>query len=1329
MLIVWILLGAGCGFILTSIIGATLNVDPIEVGGIGAGIGGLVGFVAGVIFDVRYRVLTGRALKEAEKRLDRLENSYRLEQLERDLGTSPSSPTSKSLALSQQNIEQIQPYLNRIFDEQQEIKARLQKLEAYLNIESETSIATEKSKVKDTLVLEGPFLKTILPSEATGTSEQPLPSIKISASDAPKTPEIPVKPVEDIATEQVAEETQSAASSTTDPITTSQERIVKPSRPNLFIKILRLIIAFFSEGNSLARIGALLLLIGLGFLIQYAARQSLQLGILTAALTGVALIGFGWALRHSRRVYSLILQGGGIGVFYLSLFAGLRLLPPAIAFSLLILLGILAATLAVVQNSPSLAVLATLGGFLSPVLITLNTDLQVLLFSYYLVLNIGIAIIAWFKAWRWLNLIGFFFTFAIGATWGGLNYKPELFYSTEPFLIAFTLLYIAIAILYASRQPPQLKGLVDGMVVFGLPVIAFSLQAALLQGDRSSITLSSSISAAFYLALAGLLSWLGSKSMRLLSEAFLAIGLAFVTITIPLALGASWASTGWALEGVGLLWVGLRQNSLWMRLSGILIQLTAVAAIWWGVDVLTGQAYSNQILAFGAAILALSGIISAYLLYSAREQANNKPRFLAFKWETKLSPFFLGYGLVWWLIAGAQHIFDQQIYPEAYKLQIFLGFFAITTLACLLFSSKLSWSTLRRPTLLFYFLLVPAAVAQAYSAPPSINFGWLAWSLAILSHRAALTFCARLDDNRKWWQGSLRLSHAANLWLIAWLFVLELPHWLTKITLPQPFNQLSSIGAYLALSIIMLLVSNQHVRKLNWFRNYQLTYLTWGLTPIAVYLWLRIFDDYGLELTYLSLPNVAQGLVFIVLFTWYLRLNESLKTPFLSSMVLVLVALSSAAWTLQLLLSENIGDYTFSALTLSVSHLFSAYLAKISFASGEGSSQATKSSNRTLLQTIANAALIIGISWLTIIAFVQTNNNYSSQTYALPVLVGLLTLIALGCHFFGKWLKWSTLQGMGLLLVPILIVALVQLPSESLLAGWSTLAWPLAFLVYYWLLKQALSLPAAEKLFQYFAFAHSLSLWLITYLLARVLTEFLQQTLANTNTWSLVSWGSAMAIMAALLISEGFRNLPWLKPYKERLFTLALTPLSILLWFWLMSANINSAVATPLSYIPFLNPLDITQAFSLMVLIWWVRKCRLKFNLFASQKNTLTIALIIASISWPSVVVLRSAHHLLEIPYNFSALYASNIVQSALSIFWTSFALVAMVVAARLKVRLPWLIGAILLALTVTKLFLVDLSQADTLARVISFIAVGVLLLFIGYIAPVPPKANTKESK
>ena len=44
--------------------------------------------------------------------------------------------------------------------------------------------------------------------------------------------------------------------------------------------------------------------------------------------------------------------------------------------------------------------------------------------------------VAFFKAWRALNLLGFAFTFGVGTIWGGLHYEPALFASTEPFLIA-----------------------------------------------------------------------------------------------------------------------------------------------------------------------------------------------------------------------------------------------------------------------------------------------------------------------------------------------------------------------------------------------------------------------------------------------------------------------------------------------------------------------------------------------------------------------------------------------------------------------------------------------------------------------------------------------------------------------------------------------------------------------------------------------------------------------------------------------------------------------------------------------------------------------------
>ena len=43
------------------------------------------------------------------------------------------------------------------------------------------------------------------------------------------------------------------------------------------------------------------------------------------------------------------------------------------------------------------------------------------------------------------------------------------------------------------------------------------------------------------------------------------------------------------------------------------------------------------------------------------------------------------------------------------------------------------------------------------------------------------------------------------------------------------------------------------------------------------------------------------------------------------------------------------------------------------------------------------------------------------------------------------------------------------------------------------------------------------------------------------------------------------------------------------------------------------------------------------------------------------------------------------------------------------------------LAVVVGKLFLLDLANSGTVARIVSFLGVGGLLMIIGYVAPVPP--------
>src|SRR5690606_27425607 len=126
--------------------------------------------------------------------------------------------------------------------------------------------------------------------------------------------------------------------------------------------------------NVIVRVGVIVLFFGIAFLLRYASQRGvlpIELRLAGVALLGVVLLAVGWRLRHARRGYALILQGGGVGVLYMTVFAALRLfqlLPPEVSFILLLAMVVLCALLALLQDARSLAVMAVTGGFLAPVL-------------------------------------------------------------------------------------------------------------------------------------------------------------------------------------------------------------------------------------------------------------------------------------------------------------------------------------------------------------------------------------------------------------------------------------------------------------------------------------------------------------------------------------------------------------------------------------------------------------------------------------------------------------------------------------------------------------------------------------------------------------------------------------------------------------------------------------------------------------------------------------------------------------------------------------------------------------------------------------------------
>jgi uncharacterized membrane protein len=538
-------------------------------------------------------------------------------------------------------------------------------------------------------------------------------------------------------------------------------------KPDPVAELVTRVKRWFTEGNVPVKVGVIVSFFGVGALLKYAADSGwlvvpIEFRLLGIAASALAALAFAWRKRESHRAFALSLQGGAIGVLILTIFGAFRLyavLPSTMAFALLVIVVAGAGMLAVLQDAMALAVLAIVGGFLAPILASTGHGSHVALFSYYALLNAAIFVIAWIKPWRTLNLLGFAFTFAIGTAWGVQQYNPEFFASTEPFLVLFFAFYLLVPVAYALRQAPARRDLIDGMLVFGTPLLALPLQAALLRGERMPMAWSALAAAAIYTPLA----WLELRRLRLqlLGESHALLALGFATLAIPLAFSARSTACLWAVEGAAVLWLGLRQQRRLPRWIGYALQALAGLALLYGL----GDAQIHHIVAdtailngdfFGALLIALAGLISAYLL--SRHNARAPLAVLLFVW-----------GWFWWLVAGSHEI--EQFAPHALRSDWSLALFAITGVLGAESFRRLRWREAAWPALVSFLVAPLFVIATAVDNHGVLeNGGAAAWALWLLT---ALRALANLSAGG---QRFVHIAHFVFLWTVAFVFGVEFGH-------------------------------------------------------------------------------------------------------------------------------------------------------------------------------------------------------------------------------------------------------------------------------------------------------------------------------------------------------------------------------------------------------------------------------------------------------------------------------------------------------------------------------------------------------------------------
>lgn len=481
-------------------------------------------------------------------------------------------------------------------------------------------------------------------TDTSPTSRSPMPPpIPLAAVDSVTTADAIPTPIENIVL------TQKSTKSRT-PVTT-----IEPDERSLPIvtSLIHSMQNWFFGGNLVVRVGVLVLLVGVVLLLRLLSDYieiPITIKLIGIGIIGLALAALGLKLAKNRFAYGITLQGAGLAIAYLTTFFAYSVYHVLASVPSFIGLGILSAItigLAVRQNALPLALLALSGGFFAPILTSSDIGNLVTLFSYYLLLNVTIAVIAHYRTWKMLNMLGVMVTFGLAYYWGiteNLSAVIEAQRWTLVLLVALhVLLYLFVVIRYAQqiiayntlneanfahpdtvKHPNNVDKIhwgnnsyifpIDTGLLFSVPILAFGLFAALLDAIPNGLTITSAILAVIYLGI-GWVFVQRSQRYALITEGMLALGFGFLALVIPLALNAQWIAFGWSVQGLALVWFGRRSLRAWSVLFGVLLQLISIAMLL-NNFVVNIEHYPTLALT----ISAISAITSAFIL-----RASNSP--------------------------------------------------------------------------------------------------------------------------------------------------------------------------------------------------------------------------------------------------------------------------------------------------------------------------------------------------------------------------------------------------------------------------------------------------------------------------------------------------------------------------------------------------------------------------------------------------------------------------------------------------------------------------------------------------------------------------------
>ncbi|MEJ7766602.1 MAG: DUF2339 domain-containing protein [Chitinophagaceae bacterium] len=388
----------------------------------------------------------------------------------------------------------------------------------------------------------------------------------------------------------------------------------------------------FIGENLVSKIGIGILVLAIGFFVKYAIDNDWigpvgRVGI--GILCGGVLAAIAHRLRNNYKAFSSVLTGGGLAIFYFTIalaYHQFQLFSQVVAFIMMVIITGFAVVLSQLYNRQELAIIALVGGFATPFMVSSGNGNYQTLFAYLIVLNAGLLFIAYNKAWRLLNLLAFVFTVILFGSWlvtlktnvASSTYRNGLLFAT-----VFYLLFFFINIAHNIRENKKFIAsdfgilLANTSLYFAAGIYCLTTMKAVEY--RGLFTASVGV---FNLA-ASLLLIRNRKIDNNILYLLIGITLSFISLTAPIQLNGNNITLFWATESVLLYWLYQKSKIHIIRLTSFLVwaaMLVSLAMDWLNIY---GENNTPVPIIFNKGfVTSVFSAIASYLLFVLRKKDN-----------------------------------------------------------------------------------------------------------------------------------------------------------------------------------------------------------------------------------------------------------------------------------------------------------------------------------------------------------------------------------------------------------------------------------------------------------------------------------------------------------------------------------------------------------------------------------------------------------------------------------------------------------------------------------------------------------------------------------